>query len=42
MQLKAEAKVRWYAYSLALSLSLFIDINIYEKQVIDAEGTNYT
>lgn len=42
MQLKAEAKVRWYACSLALNLSLFIDINIYEKQFIDAEGKNYT
>lgn len=42
MQLKVEAKARWYACSLALNLSLFIDINIYEKQFIDAEGKNYT
>lgn len=42
MQRKAKDKVRWYECSLALNLSLFMDINIYEKTVTDTKAKNYT
>lgn len=31
MQLKAEAKVKWYTCFLALNVGLFMDVNIYEN-----------